>query len=116
FSDSQGNKVEPAQYGLMFDSILRRLNLVSLRVGKVHGGNDLFVQNDLVVFTSIPELLAIRRSHAAEKFSSHAKIHPTKRRSKTLRAPPLHHIFRVRPRLPNQFAWGIEDSCDNHPT
>src|SRR5882672_5693294 len=99
----------------MFYSICRRLNLVSLRVGKVHGGNDLLVQNNLVVFTSIPELLAIRRSHAAEKFSPHAKIHLAKRRSKTLRPPPLHHIIRVCPRLPNQFAWGIKNSCDNHP-
>src|ERR1700737_1309914 len=80
-----------------------------------YGGNDLLVQNNLVVFTSIPELLAIRRSHAAEKFSSHAKIHLAKRRSKTLRPPPLHHIIRVCPRLPNQFAWGIKNSCDNHP-
>src|SRR5580704_19041066 len=46
-------------YGLIFYSQLRRLNLVSLRVGKVHGGNHLLVQNNLVVFTSIPELLPI---------------------------------------------------------
>src|SRR5579863_1606726 len=49
--------------GLMLYSIVRRLNPVSLGVGKVHGGNDLLVQNNLVVFTTIPELLAIRRSH-----------------------------------------------------
>jgi hypothetical protein len=82
----KGNHIVRTVYGLMFYSISRRLNLVSLRVGKVHGGNDLLVQNNLVVFTCIPELLAIRRSHAAEKFSSHAKIHLAKRRSKTLRA------------------------------
>jgi hypothetical protein len=52
-------------YGLIFYSIVRRLNLVSLRVGKVHGGNDLFVQNNLVVFPTIPELLPIRRSGSA---------------------------------------------------
>src|SRR4029077_12595208 len=74
----------------MFYSIVRRLNLVSLRVGKVHGGNDLFVRNNLVVFTGIPELLAIRSSHAAEKLSSHAKIHLAKRRGKTLRP---HHCI-----------------------
>src|ERR1041384_3577638 len=102
-------------YGLMFYSIVLRLNLVSLRVGKVHGGNDLLVQNNLVVFPSIPELLPIRRFHATKKFSSHAKIHLAKRRSKTLRPPPLHHIFRVCPRLPNQCAWGIKNSGDNHP-
>src|SRR6266850_720915 len=102
-------------YGLMFYSIVRRLNLVSLRVGKVHGGDDLLVQNNLVVFPTIPELLPIRRSHAAEKFSSYAKIHLAKRRSKTLRPPPLHHVFRVCPRLPNQCAWGIKNSSDNHP-
>src|SRR5580704_7002260 len=110
----KGSHIVHAVYGLMFYSIVRRLNLVSLRVGKVHGGNDLFVRNNLVVFTGIPELLAIRSSHAAEKFSSHAKIHLAKRRDKTLRAPPLHYILRVRPRLPNQFAWGIENSRDNH--
>src|SRR6202035_3155310 len=76
--------------GLMFYSIVRRLNLVSLRVGKVHGGNDLLVQNDLVVFPSIPELLPIRRSQAAAKFSSYAKIHLAKRRSKPLRP---HHCI-----------------------
>src|ERR1700726_2435035 len=74
----------------MFYSIVRRLNLVSLRVGKVHGVNDLLVQNNLVVFPSIPELLPIRRSHAAAKFSSYAKIHLAKRRSKTLRP---HHCI-----------------------
>src|ERR1700686_5874360 len=99
-------------YGLMFYSILRRLNLVSLRVGKVHGVNDLFVQNNLVVFPTIPELLPIRRSHAAEKFSSHAKIHLAKRRSKTLRPPPLHHVFRDCPPLPNQCAGGFKNSTD----
>src|SRR5258708_27448094 len=99
----------------MFYSIVRRLNLVSLRVGKVHGVNDLPVQNNLVVFRTIPELLPIRRSHAAEKFSSHAKIHLAKRRSKTLRPPPLHHIFRIGPRLPNQCPWSIKNSSDNHP-
>src|SRR5205807_5867537 len=83
--------------------------------GKVHGGNDLLVQNNLVVFTSIPELLPIRRLHAAEKFSSNAKIHLTNRRSKAIRSPPLHHVLRVCPRLPNQLAWGIKNSCDNHP-
>src|SRR5229473_3710286 len=102
-------------YGLMFYSICRRLNLVSLRVRKVHGGNDLLVQNNLVVFTSIPELLPIRRLHAAEKFSSNAKIHLTNRRSKALRSPPLHHVLRVCPRLPNQLAWGIKNSCNDHP-
>src|ERR1022692_3574292 len=111
----KGNHIVRIVHGLMFYSILRRLNLVSLRVGKVHGGNDLLVQNNLVVFTTIPELLPIRRSHAAEKFSSHAKIHLAKRRSKTLRPPPLHHVLRVCPRLPNQLAWGIKNSCDNHP-
>src|SRR5215472_11012431 len=50
--------------GLMFYSVLRRLNLVSLGVGKVHGGDDLLVQNNLMVFTAIPELLPIGRSHA----------------------------------------------------
>src|ERR1022692_1766917 len=64
----KGNHIVRIVHGLMFYSILRRLNLVSLRVGKVHGGNDLLVQNNLVVFTSIPELLPIRRLHAAEKF------------------------------------------------
>jgi hypothetical protein len=59
----------------MFYSQLRRVNLVSLRVGKVHEGNDLLVQNNLVVFNRILELLPIRRLHAAEKFSSNAKIH-----------------------------------------
>src|SRR5437588_2012744 len=82
------------------------INLVSLRVGKVHQGNDLLVRNNLVVFNRIPELLPIWRSHAAEKFSSHAKIHLANRRSKTLRPPPLHYIFWVCPRLPNQFTWG----------
>src|SRR6202021_1158278 len=99
----------------MFCSILLRLNLVSLRVGKVHRVNDLLVQNNLVVFPGIPALLPIRRSHAPEKFSSYAKIDLAKRRSKTLRPPPLHHIFRVCPRLPNQCAWGVKNSSDNHP-
>src|ERR1019366_1807460 len=111
----KGNHIVRTVYGLMFYSILLRLNLFSLRVGKVHGGNDLLVQNNLVVFASIPELLPIRRSHAAAKFSSHTKINLAKWRSKTLRPPPLHHVFRVCPRLPNQFAWGIKNSCDNHP-
>src|ERR1022692_4251301 len=89
--------------------------LVSLRVGKVHGGNDLLVQHNLVVFTRIPELLPIRRPHAAEKFSSHAKIHLANRRSKTLRPPPLHHVLWVCPRLPHQLAWSIKNSCNDHP-
>src|ERR1700749_2666138 len=86
---------------LMFYSQLCGLNLVSLRVGKVHGGNDLFQGNNLMVFTAMPELLSIRRSRADEIFSSHAKIHLATRRSKTLRPPPLHHVLRVGPRLPN---------------
>src|SRR5580692_2964269 len=57
-------------YGLMFYSKCRRINLVSLRVRKVHGGNDLFLGNNLVVFNRIPELLPIRRLHAAERFRS----------------------------------------------
>src|ERR1700720_5060072 len=70
----------------------------------------------LILFIALPEAKDnADRSHAAEKFSSHAKIHLAKRRGKTLRAPPLHYILRVRPRLPNQFAWGIENSRDNHP-
>src|SRR5262249_45762008 len=100
--------------GLMFYSICRRLNPVSLRVGKVHGGDDLLVQNDLVIFPGVPELLPIRRFHAAEEFSSYAKIDLAKRRGETLRPPPLHDILRVCPRLPNQCAWGIEHSCDSH--
>src|SRR6476469_7467642 len=102
-------------YGFMFYSQLRRMNLVPLRIRKVHGGNDLLVQNNLVVFNRIPALLPIRRSLATEKFSSHAKIHLTNRRSKALRSPPLHYVLRVCPRLPNQLAWGIKNSCDNHP-
>src|SRR6266852_6336878 len=109
------NHIVHIVHGLMFNSIFCRLNLVSLRVGKVHGGNDLLVQNNLVVFTSIPALLPIRRLHAAEKFSPNAKIHLANGRSKALRSPPLHHVFRVCPRLPNQFAWGIKNSCDDHP-
>src|ERR1700736_1589899 len=101
--------------GLMFYSQFRRLDLVSLRVRKVHGGNDLLVQNNLVVFNRIPALLPIRRSHAEERFSSNAKIHLANGRSKALRSPPLHHVLRVGPRLPNQFAWGIKNSCDYHP-
>src|SRR5229473_6366948 len=105
----KNNHVVGTVYGLMFYSIVRRLNFVSLRVRKVHRVNDLLVQNNLVVFTTIPELLPIRRSHAAEEFSSHAKIDLAKRRSKTLRPPPLHHVLPVCPRLPNQFAWGIKN-------
>src|ERR1700719_4000092 len=56
-------------YGLMFYSQLRRINLVSLRVRKLHQGNDLLVRNNLVVFNRIPELLPIWRSHTAEEFS-----------------------------------------------
>src|ERR1700722_17439685 len=99
----------------MFYSQFLRLDLVSLRVGEVHGGADLLVENNLVVFPRIPELLPIRRSHAAEEFPSNAKIHFANRRSKTLRPPPLHHVLRVCPRLPNQLAWGIENSCNHHP-
>src|SRR5258708_12311044 len=99
----------------MFYPILRRLNLVSLRVSKVHRVDNLLVQNNLVVFTSIPELLPIRRLHAAEKFSSNAKIHLTNRRSKALRSPPLHHVLRVCPRLPNQLSSSIKTSCATHP-
>src|SRR5258708_8958975 len=111
----KNNHVVRTVYGLMFYSIVRRLNLVSLRVGKVHGGDDLLVRNNLMVFPTIPELLPIRRSHAAEKFSSHAKVHLANRRGKTLRPPPLHHIFRVFPPLPNQFAWCTKNSVANHP-
>src|SRR5512135_2083105 len=99
----------------MFYSELRRINLVSLPVGKVHQGNDLLVRNNLVVFNRIPELLPIRRLHAAEEFSSNAKIHLANGRSKTLRSPPLHHVLRVCPRLPNQLARGVKNSCHNHP-
>src|SRR5579864_4053754 len=102
-------------YGFLFYSELRRLNLVSLRVGKVHGGNDLLVRNNLMVFSKVPALLPVGSSHATEKIASHAKIHLTKRRSKSLRTPPLHHILRVCPRLPDQFAWGIKNSCYDHP-
>src|SRR5215472_5969712 len=68
-----------------------------------------------MVFTAIPELLSIRRSRAVQKFSSHAKVNLARSRSTTLRPPPLLHILRVCPRLPNQFAWGIKNSCHNHP-
>src|SRR5258708_28675872 len=99
----------------MSDPILRRVNLIPLLVGKVHGVNDLLVRNNLVVFPAIPALLPIRRFHAAEKFSSHAKINLANRRGKTLRTPPLHHILRVCPRLPNQCAWSVKNSSDHHP-
>src|SRR5215469_4717824 len=85
--------------GLMFCSL--RLNPVSLRVGKVHRRNDLLVRNNLMVFTTIPALLPIRCSHAKQKFPSHAKIYLANGRSKALRSPPLHHVLRVCPRLPN---------------
>src|SRR5580698_10185990 len=49
----KNNHVARTLYGLMFYSIVRRLNLVSLRVGKVQGENDLLVQNNLVVFPTI---------------------------------------------------------------
>src|SRR5215468_835563 len=111
----KGDHVVRVFYGLMFYSNLRRINLVPLRVGKVHGGNDLLVQNNLEVFTAIPEFLAVRHSSANEKFPSHAKIHLAKRRSTAIGAPPLHYIFRVCPRLPNQFAWGIKNPGNNHP-
>src|SRR6185437_5957376 len=94
---------------------LRGVNLVSFRVRKVHGGNDLLVRNNLMVFNSIPALKPIRRLHADERFPSHTKIHFTNGRGKALRSPPLHHVLRVCPRLPNQLAWGIKNSCDNHP-
>src|SRR5712692_7190418 len=55
----KNNHVVRIVYGLMFYSIVRRLNFVSLRVGKVHGVNDLLVQNNLVVFPTIPALLPI---------------------------------------------------------
>src|ERR1700733_232723 len=100
--------------GLMFYSQLRSINLVSLRVRKVHQGNDLLVRNNLVVFNPIPELLPIRRLRAAEKFSPNAKIHLANGRSEAFRPPPLLHILRVCPRLPNYFAWGIKNSCDHH--
>src|SRR5262249_52531354 len=61
--------------GLMFYSQLRRINLVPLRVRKVHQGNDLLLRNNLVVFDRIPELLPIRSAHAAEGFPPNAKIH-----------------------------------------
>src|SRR5262249_30272866 len=34
---------------------------------------------------------------------------------KARRPPPLHHIFRVCPSLPNQCARGIKNPGDNHP-
>src|SRR6185437_12863701 len=71
--------------------------------------------NNLVVFNSIPALKPIRRLHADERFPTHTKIHFTNGRGKALRPPPLHHVLRVCPRLPNQLAWGIKNSCDNHP-
>ena len=95
------NHVVRTVYDFMFYSMMRGLNLVSLGVGKVHGGYDLLVRNNLVVFTTIPELMPIRPSHTAQKFSSHAKIYFAERRGKTLRPLPLHNIFRVCPRLPN---------------
>src|SRR6185312_1510098 len=107
--------VERALYGLMFYSQLRRLNLVSLHVGKVHGRNDLLVRNNLVVLNRIPELLTIRRLHAAERFPPHANIHLASGRGKALRSPPLLHVLLLGPRLPDQFAWGIENPCNNHP-
>src|SRR5579862_712696 len=109
------NHVARTVYGLMFYSILRSVDFVSLGVGKVQREDDLLVQNNLVVFTTIPALLPIRRSHAAEKFSSDPKIYRAERRCKSLRPPPLHQVFRVCPRLPNQFAWSVENSCDHHP-
>src|SRR6202142_1712692 len=109
------NHVVRTFYSLMFYSQLCRLNLVSLRVRKVHGGNDLLQGNNLMVFTAMPELLSIRRCRADEKFSSYAKIHLANRRSKTLRPPPLHHVLRVGPRLPDQGAWSVKNSSDHHP-
>jgi hypothetical protein len=41
-------------------------------------------KNKLVVFTSIPELLAMLCSHAAEKFSSRSKINFANRCSKKM--------------------------------
>src|SRR5579872_1751896 len=99
--------------GLMFCSL--KLNPVSARVGKVHRGNDLLVRNNLMIFTTIPTLLPIWCSHAKQEFPSHAKIYFANGRSKALWSPPLHHIFRICPSLPDQFARGIENSGDNHP-
>jgi hypothetical protein len=41
----KGNYVVRIGYGFMFYSILRSVDLVSIRVGKVHGGDDLLMQN-----------------------------------------------------------------------
>src|SRR5271155_3761537 len=65
--------------------------------------------------TAMPELLSIRHSRADEKFSSHAKINLASGAAKAFRPPPLHHVFRVGPRLPHQLAWGIKNSCNDHP-
>jgi len=84
------------------------------RVGKVHGVNDLLVQNNLVVSPPF-QPPAHRRFHAAEKFSSTAKIILQNGAVKNPSAPPLHHILRVCPRLPNQCAWCVKNSSDHHP-
>src|SRR5579871_1525670 len=99
--------------GLMFCSL--KLDSVPIRVGKVHRRNDLLVRNNLMIFTTIPALLPIRSSHAKQELPSHAKIYLANGRSKSLRPPPLHHILRICPSLPDQFARGIKNSGDNHP-
>jgi hypothetical protein len=112
----KGSHIVHAVYGLMFYSILRRVNLVFPSGSEKHMEETIFSCRTISWYSPpFQKLLPIRRSHAAEKFSTHAKIHFAKRRSKTLRPPPLHHIFRICPRLPNQFEWGIKSSCDNHP-
>jgi len=58
------NHIVRIVHGLMFYPILRSLNLVSLRVSKVHRVNNLLVHNNLEVLAASPHLLPIRRSHA----------------------------------------------------
>src|SRR5947207_1806649 len=107
----------PAQILCSMSALASKRQLSRDHSGKatIRQGNDLLVRNNLVVFNRIPELLPIRRLHAAEEFSSNAKIHLANGRSKAFRSPPLHHVLRVCPRLPNQLAWGIKNSCNDHP-
>ncbi len=100
--------------GLMLDSVVLGGDLVALGVGKVHGGDDLLVRDDLVVLAGVEEILPVGGAHADEEFPVDAEVDVADWAGETDWPPPLAYEVRVGPGLPEQFWRSVESSCDGH--
>src|SRR5580704_7609973 len=72
-----------------------------------------FIRHDLRKHTLVRIVRAVRAMHHLFPHAACPYIHLLNRRRKTLRPKPLHHLFRISPRLPHHLAWSIEQPRQN---